>query len=668
MALEVFKLFGSVMVNNDEANKSIAKTTDNAEGLGSKLVSGAGTALKFGAAIGTAAIAGGAALVGLANKAVESTDRIDKLSNKIGISKQGFQEWDYVLGQNGMDVEKLQVGVKTLVTQMDAAAGGSKKATAAFGKLGVSWQDGNGKLKSQEVMMNESIMALANMENGTEKARLATELFGKAGTEMMPMLNNGAEGITDLKDRAHELGLVLSDEAVTSGVVLGDTMDDVKTSFGAVATKIGVQVMPLVQKALDWLLDKMPVIQSVLGKVFDGISLFVEVFVSVISDLYVAFNENFGWIIDVVANFISGFGTSIGEGGSIIDTFVKYAEELFGSDFADTIKSIIEMFQTVWDNSGPIFEGLKTIFATFIDYIQVAWESIGKPIFNFFIVIIGKLAEVFTYVFPYIATIFGGLCDTLSLLWEQVLKPIFQAVGDFIKNFLLPVFSVVFDLIAEYVMYAFSFIGKLWTNSLKPILDGIIMFIGGIFSGNWSQVWQSIISIITGLWEGIKTIIWSPIEWITDKLSGLADIIIAPFKSAIDSIGNIWSAIKSVFKLPHFNFKGSMNPLDWIDEGMPSIGVEWYAKGGIMNRPTMFGMNGDNAMVGGEAGPEAIAPISTLMDYIRTAVSESNDTKGQERNLIIKIENFINNRQQDVEAFAEELQFYMKQKAVGGGN
>ena len=57
MALEIFKLFGSVMVNNDEANKSIAKTTDNAEGLGSKLVSGAGTALKFGAAIGTAAIA-----------------------------------------------------------------------------------------------------------------------------------------------------------------------------------------------------------------------------------------------------------------------------------------------------------------------------------------------------------------------------------------------------------------------------------------------------------------------------------------------------------------------------------------------------------------------------------------------------------------------------------
>lgn len=65
-----------------------------------------------------------------------------------------------------------------------------------------------------------------------------------------------------------------------------------------------------------------------------------------------------------------------------------------------------------------------------------------------------------------------------------------------------------------------------------------------------------------------------------------------------------------------------MNPLKWLDEGLPKIGVEWYAKGGVMHRPTVFGMNGPNAMVGGEAGPEAVAPISTLMDYVRTAVQE----------------------------------------------
>ncbi|EHI69473.1 phage tail tape measure protein [Streptococcus ictaluri] len=43
---------------------------------------------------------------------------------------------------------------------------------------------------------------------------------------------------------------------------------------------------------------------------------------------------------------------------------------------------------------------------------------------------------------------------------------------------------------------------------------------------------------------------------------------------------------------------------------LPSVGVEWYAKGGIMTAPTLFGMNGNNAMVGGEAGPEAVLPLN----------------------------------------------------------
>ena len=165
MAIEIFKLMGSILVNNDAANESISKTDEKAEGLGSKFVKGVGTAAKWGAAIAGAAVAGGTALLGMATKSAEVTDRIDKLSNKIGISKQGFQEWDYIMGQNGMDVEKLQVGVKTLVSQMDAASSGSKNATEAFNKLGLAWQDGNGKLKNQEVMMNEAMLALAGMEN-----------------------------------------------------------------------------------------------------------------------------------------------------------------------------------------------------------------------------------------------------------------------------------------------------------------------------------------------------------------------------------------------------------------------------------------------------------------------------------------------------------------------
>ena len=58
------------------------------------------------------------------------------------------------------------------------------------------------------------------------------------------------------------------------------------------------------------------------------------------------------------------------------------------------------------------------------------------------------------------------------------------------------------------------------------------------------------------------------------------------------------------------------------------MGIEWYAKGGIMNDPTVFGINGNRLMVGGEAGAEAIAPIDTLLGYVRTAVREENANVG----------------------------------------
>lgn len=677
MAIEIFKLMGSILVNNDAANESISKTDEKAEGLGGKFVKGVGTAAKWGAAIVGAAAAGGAALFGMASKSAEATDRIDKLSNKIGISKQGFQEWDYIMGQNGMDVEKLQVGVKTLVTQMDAASSGSKNATEAFNKLGLSWQDGNGKLKNQEVMMNEAMLALAGMENGTEKARLATELFGKAGVEMMPMLNNGAEGIEELRQRAHDLGLVLGDDAVNAGVVLGDTIDDVKDSFSAITTKIGVSVMPMVQGFLDFILDKMPIIQVVLSVFFKGIEFLVSGVVNGLATFMENINGTFGGITSKLSEMKKAFNNSMEEfddygeafksmlevimgpigdlpifdeigkiisaiheitarikGGEGIAEAFKAAFEWRDSSIGNTLleligfcttifQSIESVIRTVIENLGPILDGLKNLFSITMSALVTAWESWGKPIWGFFVEAVQKVAEVFNYVFPIVTNIFSGVCDTLSNLWVSILQPLFQAIGVFLQVVLLPIFSSVFSGIGNVVMSAFKFIGNLWNNVLKPILDGIINFIGGIFSGNWSQIWTGITQMLSGIWGAVKMIIWSPIEWVINKIGGIVNAITQPFRQAADAIGNIWSSIKSVFKLPHFTFSGSMNPLNWLDEGLPSVGVEWYAKGGVMHQPTIFGMNGPNAMVGGEAGPEAVAPISTLMDYVRTAVAEA---------------------------------------------
>lgn len=274
--MEIFKLFGTILVDTVKANESISKTGKEADSLASKLGNGlqkgADIAGKAMLALGAAAVAGGTALYGLTMKTAETLDRVDKLSAKIGISKQAFQEWDYIMGQSGMDVSKLQVGVKTLVTQMTAASKGSESAQSAFKKLNVTWQDSWGRLKSQEEVLNETILALAKMGNTTERARLATELFGKAGSEMAPMLNGGAEAIEALRKRAHELGLIFSDDAVNASVVLGDTIDDVKRSFSSLTTQIGVAATPAVQKFADFILENMPEIRDKTAKALEVIT------------------------------------------------------------------------------------------------------------------------------------------------------------------------------------------------------------------------------------------------------------------------------------------------------------------------------------------------------------------------------------------------------------
>lgn len=276
LKLELFKLFGSIFVDNEKANESISKTNNKAEELSKKLSEGIKTVAKWGTAIVGGATVVGGAMVGVANKSAQAMDEIDKMSAKIGISKKGYQEWSYVLGQNGMDVNKLQVGVKTLVGQMDKVTEGNKNSIATFEKLGLSVYDSTGKMKDQETMMNEVMYALADMENGTEKSRLATELFGKAGLEMMPMLNGGSEGMKELTARAHELGLVVSDEAVTNGVVFGDTMDDLKQALSMVGTEIGNGLIPYFQKIADWVIANIPVVKEKFAEFQNAVGFVID--------------------------------------------------------------------------------------------------------------------------------------------------------------------------------------------------------------------------------------------------------------------------------------------------------------------------------------------------------------------------------------------------------
>lgn len=247
--MDLFKLIGTIAVESAEANQAIDETTEKAGGFTDKLLTGIETAAKWGTAIvGGATVAVGA-LTKFATSSASTADHIDKMSQKIGISREAYQELDFICSQSGTSVDGLQAGMKSLTAAMDGAKSGTAANVEQFKKLKVSVTNADGTFRSQEEVLWDTLSALQGMEDQTEKARLATELFGRSGTELMPLLNGEAGSLEEMKQQAHELGLVLDDELVDSGVSLTDTMDQMKRSIGAVITRLGGAMMPTVESS-----------------------------------------------------------------------------------------------------------------------------------------------------------------------------------------------------------------------------------------------------------------------------------------------------------------------------------------------------------------------------------------------------------------------------------
>lgn len=475
--MELFKLLGTIAIDNSEAKEELDETTSKAGKVAEGLMKGAGVAAKFGAAVVTGTAAAGAALMGVATSSASAADEVDKMSAKIGLSKEGFQEWKYVLGQNGMDISGLQMGMKTLVAQMDGAANGTASSIELFDKLGVSIYDSTGAIKNQEEMLKEVTLALASMENGTEKAALATDLLGRSGTEMMPMLNNGAQGIIDLANRAHELGLIMSDEAVNAGVVLGDTLDDVKQSAAMVGTKLGTALFPVLQKLLDTVLKFMPQVQTM----FERFSpVLIRLMDSVMPMLF-----------------------------SLVETVFPLAISL--------IETLLPSFIQITEAILPVaLEVIKMLLPPLIEIVQ----KLLPPLVELLKPILDLLSPILKLLQPIIDLLLG-IIEPLVTLIEGLLTPLISVISKVISVALKPLqfaFENLSKVLTSTVNFAIQSIMDR-VNAIKGVFSGIIQFVKGVFTGNWKSAWEGVSKIFSSIAEGIANTFKTPINFIIELIN-----------------------------------------------------------------------------------------------------------------------------------------------------
>lgn len=224
--MELFKLFGRVLVETSDADKNLDKTDAKSKSMTQSLGSYMQSAAKWAAAIGAAVVAAGSAVAKVVADVAAQADEIDKQSQKIGLSAQAYQEWAYILEHNGTSIEAAGRAITDLSKKVGS---GSEDVLEALERIGIGTNEA--LTATPEDLWESVIRHLQEMEPGTERTAIATTLFGDAAKELEPLLNSSADDVQNLKDKVHELGGVMSDDLVKKGAEYEDAVTDLKTAW-----------------------------------------------------------------------------------------------------------------------------------------------------------------------------------------------------------------------------------------------------------------------------------------------------------------------------------------------------------------------------------------------------------------------------------------------------
>lgn len=381
------------------------------------------------AMVGLGALAG--ATVMTINQTREYADRVDDMSKQIGLSKKGFQEWDYIIKRFGGNIEGLKMGMKTLVTQTINANSGNKAAIANFQKLGISIKNNNGQLKNQEQLFEEVVAKLQKYPDGVAKAKLANDLFGRSGADLMPMFKENATAISELKTEMEKLGIVMSDEQIEAANTCSDNIETIQRGFGVITMSLGNELIPTINELAKTLISNMPQIKATVVPVFNAVSSAVKFVI-----------ENINVLLPVASGLLS--------------TFLAY----------QGISKAITTIKTLKD----------TIAA--VNVVQGIWNAL-------------MLANPIGLIAVGVGVLVGGIA-LLVANWDKVTKAVKTAI-DAMKSFLKlqpsEVKTVAKNLDAKpQIKYVVDSRGKAWDKNQYQIKNGQAVKINGSHANGLANV------------------------------------------------------------------------------------------------------------------------------------------------------------------------------------
>ena len=575
--IEVAKAYVTIVPSMEGSQKTIAtemgavvepaaKETGEKSGkhFGESLAKGLkATAAVIGAAMTAAtagAIATGKAFINAANSTAQYGDNIDKMSQKMGISTKAYQEWDFVMQHCGTSIESLKPSMKTL-------ANAAVKGSDAFDKLGISQQDIANM--SQEELFGKTISALQNVKNETERTALASKLLGKGATELGALFNMSADETDALKQQVHDLGGVMSDDAIKAAANYQDEMQNMKTALTGVKNNIMSQFLPGISSVM-----------TGLSKVFSGNGGVEEIragLQSVINNIQKMAPQFMSIATTLINSLISGFAPMLPSLVSSIFSVMTQAIVTVSSMIPQLMPVIISGIQgalsAVMQALPIIIDGLTQLVMSIVTWLS-SGDNVSKMVSGL-VALASQIADSISMVLPVLLpaivevisqlaialtdeknvttlinaalTLVGAIAVAIGKALTKIpalVKGVFSNLVNLMASFLEWIVPKVADGIANIVDKVKTF-GSNLANSIKTWFSNTLGKIGGFVSDIITKIKElpgKALSIgkdlIAGLWNGIS----DKINWIKDKIKGMGSAITKAIKGVfgIHSPSKIW--------------------------------------------------------------------------------------------------------------------------------
>lgn len=408
MALEIFKLVGSVFVDTDKANESLQKTDKKASSFASTLggvAKGAGVAAL---AVGGAVAAVGTGAMKVATDVSESADEIDKASIRMGISTDAYQELAYAAGQCGVEMSTMEQAAK--------------------------------KLEGTDLSFDDAINQIMELSTAEERSAAAAELFGeKVAYNLSPLIEQSGDDFDALTQRAHELGLVMSEDAVKGGVQFGDLMSDLKQSIGSLANALGSELFPILISMIDGLLSFMPQMQSYMQMIApilaEAVSAVLPVLFALLDALLPVAIEIVEAILPLLLDLINALLPLI----TALIPLIQPISQLLMAILVPLVQFLSDILPPLINAITYIVNGLVPFLISAIQLVAGALQDYINIILNFVKPFIQTFIDLFNGLGKFFTGVFTG---NWKMAWEGILdimksyvNGIIRAINAFINLF-----------------------------------------------------------------------------------------------------------------------------------------------------------------------------------------------------------------------------------------